>query len=554
MLAARLQRGAAPARAPMPTAPRCPVPLRRPSPLHLARRPQPARAATAARPDSPPAQPQQSPSPTLSSLASSAASLDGFDADDTCPVFIDRDGEVLEVACCDFGFRSGKGRLYSDDYGTIPKGFIPLAIENFQYEYAALRRSFREDEYARIAAQNPPAGPLGWVAYKAGEAVVRSFASIDRWLEDRRIFGKILPVPVPQEVFDPKTGGLSKQCRELRGKLAQLKLSNEAIWERERARERAGGAVEAPPLIKLVYYALCVFIDVAFNNRPIQRFWFLETVARMPYFSYITMLHLLETLGFWRAGVELRQVHMAQELNEMHHNQLMEALGGDTLWADRFLAQHAAVVYYAVLLAYFFISPQGAYKFSELIEAHAVDSYMELLDANEELLKSMPAPYVIARYYRAADLSAFDDFQTRRGVEFAAAAATGALTGASDDDGSGYESDVDLAAGVPMRKGPQDDPNVAPRLPPRRPQIRNLYDAFLAVAEDEGEHVATMSACIDGSVAYQLLAKEEEKEKVQLALLRRQRELEDEGQGGRAAAAAAADAAETAGLRRRGGA
>ena len=26
-------------------------------------------------------------------------------------------------------------------------------------------------------------------------------------------------------------------------------------------------------------------LDVIFENRPIQRFWFLETVARMPYFS-----------------------------------------------------------------------------------------------------------------------------------------------------------------------------------------------------------------------------------------------------------------------------
>lgn len=39
-------------------------------------------------------------------------------------------------------------------------------------------------------------------------------------------------------------------------------------------------------------------LDVIFNGRPIQRFWFLETVARMPYFSYISMLHLYETLGW----------------------------------------------------------------------------------------------------------------------------------------------------------------------------------------------------------------------------------------------------------------
>jgi ubiquinol oxidase len=35
-----------------------------------------------------------------------------------------------------------------------------------------------------------------------------------------------------------------------------------------------------------VYLSLCVFLDVAFDRRPIQRFWFLESVARMPYFRW----------------------------------------------------------------------------------------------------------------------------------------------------------------------------------------------------------------------------------------------------------------------------
>lgn len=33
-----------------------------------------------------------------------------------------------------------------------------------------------------------------------------------------------------------------------------------------------------------------------------------QMVARMPYFSYISMLHLYETLGWWRAGADLRKV------------------------------------------------------------------------------------------------------------------------------------------------------------------------------------------------------------------------------------------------------
>ena len=49
-------------------------------------------------------------------------------------------------------------------------------------------------------------------------------------------------------------------------------------------------------------------LDKLYAGRPLQRFWFLETVARMPYFSYISMLHLYESLGWWRAGAELRRV------------------------------------------------------------------------------------------------------------------------------------------------------------------------------------------------------------------------------------------------------
>ncbi len=32
----------------------------------------------------------------------------------------------------------------------------------------------------------------------------------------------------------------------------------------------------------------------------------------MPYFSYISCLHLYESLGWWRAAAELRKVHFAE--------------------------------------------------------------------------------------------------------------------------------------------------------------------------------------------------------------------------------------------------
>ncbi|CAN0037744.1 unnamed protein product [Discosporangium mesarthrocarpum] len=37
-----------------------------------------------------------------------------------------------------------------------------------------------------------------------------------------------------------------------------------------------------------------------YGKRTYARFYALETIARVPYFSYVSVLHLYETLGFWR--------------------------------------------------------------------------------------------------------------------------------------------------------------------------------------------------------------------------------------------------------------
>ena len=49
----------------------------------------------------------------------------------------------------------------------------------------------------------------------------------------------------------------------------------------------------------------------------------------------------------------------------------MEALGGDLRWGDRFLAEHAAVFYYWVLVAIYLISPSASYQFMEMVEVGA---------------------------------------------------------------------------------------------------------------------------------------------------------------------------------------
>lgn len=41
--------------------------------------------------------------------------------DFSCP-----DGSVIKVMACDYGFRSGAGRLYEDHYGEVPKSIFQL--------------------------------------------------------------------------------------------------------------------------------------------------------------------------------------------------------------------------------------------------------------------------------------------------------------------------------------------------------------------------------------------------------------------------------------------
>jgi ubiquinol oxidase len=186
-------------------------------------------------------------------------------------------------------------------------------------------------------------------------------------------------------------------------------------------------------------------VDVVYGNRSYARFYVLETIARVPYFSYLSVLHLYETLGFWRRA-DLLKVHFAQTWNELHHLLIMESLGGDRKWFDRFLAQHIAVAYYWVVVPLYMLSPRYAYYLMELIENHAYHTYDDYLKTHEAELKTQPAPQVAVNYYRDGDLYMFEEVQTATGGTF------------------------------------------------RHPSVNNLYDVFINIREDECAHVKTMEA------------------------------------------------------------
>ena len=145
---------------------------------------------------------------------------------------------------------------------------------------------------------------------------------------------------------------------------------------------------------------------------------------------------------------------------------IMESLGGDQPYWVRFLAQHSALAYYIELCILWMLSPSLSYKFSELLETHAVDTYGQFVDENEMELRSLPPSLVAVEYYTIG-LSdpMFGEYQT-----------ASVMDPARRREG-----------GAGVRKPGTD--------------LRSLYDVFVAIRNDESDHVHTMTSCLDPSVA-----------------------------------------------------
>lgn len=199
-------------------------------------------------------------------------------------------------------------------------------------------------------------------------------------------------------------------------------------------------------MIGLLVNFLEALLNTFYRTRLYPRFFVLETVARVPYFAYTSVLHLYETMGWWRKADWLK-IHFAESWNELHHLLIAESLGGSKYWIDRFVAHTGAFVYYWIIVLVYIVSPRSAYKFMQQVEEHAYHTYDTFLKEHGEELKTLPAPQVAMHYYREGDLYLFDEFQSTR---------------------------------------PPED---------RRPKIENLYDVFVAIRDDELEHVKTMIAC-----------------------------------------------------------
>jgi ubiquinol oxidase len=203
-------------------------------------------------------------------------------------------------------------------------------------------------------------------------------------------------------------------------------------------------------LIDSVYNIICFFYPVTGTNRDFARFYVLETVARVPYFAYLSVMHLRETFGERGLGENMR-THYAEADNELHHLLIMESLGGNENPIDRTLAQTMAFGYYWYVIILYFFNEPAAYHLSELIEDHAYNTYNGFLTEYADKLKGMPVPAIATKYYIEDNPYMFDQFCT-------------------------VKTEGDKEAEFSQR----------------RPTLDTLYDVFVNVRDDEKEHWKTL--------------------------------------------------------------
>ena len=133
-------------------------------------------------------------------------------------------------------------------------------------------------------------------------------------------------------------------------------------------------------LNSLVLDTTVAILDFLYRGRDYQRFWVLEEIARAPYFAFLSVLHLRESMGL--RGPEhlyLMKQHFEQSVNETEHLEYMESRGGNSYWIDRFVAKHLVLIYYWVNVVYYGVSPRLAYHLSYEVEVHAATTYAKYL-------------------------------------------------------------------------------------------------------------------------------------------------------------------------------
>jgi ubiquinol oxidase len=196
-------------------------------------------------------------------------------------------------------------------------------------------------------------------------------------------------------------------------------------------------------------------LDTFFGKRYYARFIALETVARVPYFAYMFVLHFYETMR-WFHRKEYIKLHFAENWNELHHLLIMEELAGKQLFIDRIIAQTMSIGYFIYSVLLYLLAPAVAYDLSRRVEMHAYHSYDKYIRDHQEELKKLPPSRIAKEYYESSiEADMFDSFHLN-----------------------------EIQAAIQKRiLSPEEK---------RRPKIQNLFDVFCNIRDDEWEHVLSM--------------------------------------------------------------
>ena len=158
------------------------------------------------------------------------------------------------------------------------------------------------------------------------------------------------------------------------------------------------------------------------TKRDFAKFFVLETIDRVPYFAYLSVLHFQETFGV-RDITERMRAHYAETDNKSHHLLIMEELGGNDYLIDRAFAQTMACFYFWYAVVLYAVSKEAAYHLCELIEDHTYNMYDKYLIDYGEILKKLPVPKAATKYYIDDNRSLFSaycqfDDKDSQGINF----------------------------------------------------------------------------------------------------------------------------------------
>jgi ubiquinol oxidase len=147
------------------------------------------------------------------------------------------------------------------------------------------------------------------------------------------------------------------------------------------------------------FFKLVVFVfDKFYGYQDYRRFYVLESIARVPYFAYLSVLHMYQTFGR-HPGIELLDLHYKESVNEAYHLAIMEELRGNEFWYDRWLAKLLGVAYYWATAILYLLTPSSGYYLMQQVEQEAASSYDKFIDLHKTKLVSQGLGLAAKKYY-----------------------------------------------------------------------------------------------------------------------------------------------------------